>query len=57
MVDSIMAVIGEANVVTKAGTTKLGLPWTMAEETAGETYEKPMPEAAQLEAWALSWPV
>ena len=52
-----MAVIGEANVVTKAGTTKLGLSWTMAAETAGETYEKPMPEAAQLEAWALSWPV
>ena len=52
-----MAVIGEANVVTKAGTTKLGLPWTVVTETAGETDEKPTPEAAKLEAWASSWPV
>ena len=29
----------------------------MAAETAGETDEKPTPEAAKLEAWALSWPV
>ena len=57
LVESVTAVIGEANVVTKAGTTKSGLPWTVAAETAGETDEKPMPEAAKLEAWALSWPV
>ena len=29
----------------------------MAAETAGETDEKPTPEAAKLEAWASSWPV
>ena len=29
----------------------------MATETAGETDEKPTPEAAKLEAWASSWPV
>ena len=57
LVESVMAVIGEANVVTKAGTTKSGLPWTMAAETAGETDEKPTPEAVKLEAWASSWPV
>ena len=57
LVDSVTAVIGEANVVTKAGTTKSGLPWTVAAETAGETDEKPTPEAAKLEAWAPSWPV
>ena len=57
LVESVTAVIGEANVVTKAGTTKSGLPWTMAAETAGETDEKPTPEAAKLEAWASSWPV
>ena len=57
MVESVTAVIGEANVVTKAGTTKSGLPWTVAAETAGETDEKPTPEAAKLEAWASSWPV
>ena len=57
LVESVTAVIGEANVVTKAGTTKSGLPWTVAEETAGETDEKPTPEAARLEAWASSWPV
>ena len=57
LVESVMAVIGEANVVTKAGTTKSGLPWTVAAETAGETDEKPMPEAAKLEGWASSWPV
>ena len=57
MVESVMAFIGEANVVTKAGTTKSGLPWTVAAETAGETDKKPMPEAAKLEAWASSWPV
>ena len=57
LVDSITAVIGEANVVTKAGTTKLGLPWTVAAKTAGESDEKPMPEAAKFEAWASSWPV
>ena len=50
MVESVTAVIGEANVVTKAGTTKSGLPWTVAAETAGETNEKPAPEAAKLEA-------
>ena len=52
LVESVTAVIGEANVVTKAG-----LPWTVAAETASETDEKPTPEAAKLEAWALSWPV
>ena len=57
LVESVMAVIGGANVVTNAGTTKSGLPWTVAAETAGETDEKPMPEAAKLEAWASSWPV
>ena len=57
LVESETAVIGEANVVTKAGTTKLGLPWTVATETAGETDEKPTPEVAKLEAWASSWPV
>ena len=57
LVESETAVIGEANVVTKAGTTKLGLPWTVAAETAGDTNEKPMPEAAKLEAWVSSWPV
>ena len=56
MVESVTAVIGEANVVTKAGTTKSGLPWTVAAETAGETDEKPTPEAAKLEASASSWP-
>ena len=50
LVESVTAVIGEANVVTKAGTTKSGLPWTVAAETAGETDEKPEPEAAKLEA-------
>ena len=54
MVESVRAVISEANVVTKAGTTKSGLPWTVAAETAGETDEKPTPEAAKLEAWASS---
>ena len=39
------------------GTTKSGLPWTVSAETAGETDEKPTPEAAKLEAWASSWPV
>ena len=29
----------------------------MSAETAGETDEKPTPEAAKLEAWASSWPV
>ena len=57
LVESVTAVIGEANVVTKAGTTKSGLPWTVAAETAVETDEKPTPEAAKLEAWASSWPV
>ena len=57
LVESVRAVISEANVVTKAGTTKSGLPWTVAAETAGETDEKPTPEAAKLEAWASSWPV
>ena len=52
LVESVTAVIGEANVVTKAG-----LPWTVAAETASETDEKPTPEAAKLEAWASSWPV
>ena len=52
MVESVTAVIGEANVVTKAD-----LPWTVAAETASETDEKPTPEAAKLEAWASSWPV
>lgn len=55
--EAVTAVIGEANVVTKAGTTKSGLPWTVSAETAGETDEKPTPEAAKLEAWASSWPV
>ena len=57
LVESVTAVIREANVVTKAGTTKSGLPWTVAAETAGETDEKLTPEAAKLEAWASSWPV
>ena len=57
LVESVTADIGEAKVVTKAGTTKSGLPWTVAAETAGETDEKPTPEAAKLEAWASSWPV
>ena len=57
LVESVMAVISEANVVTRAGTTKSGLPWSVAAETAGETDEKPTPEAAKLEAWASSWPV
>ena len=39
LVESVTADIGEANVVTKAGTTKSGLPWTVAAETAGETDE------------------
>ena len=30
LVESVMAVISEANVVTRAGTTKSGLPWTVA---------------------------
>ena len=57
LVERVTAIIGEANVVTKAGTTKSGLPWTVAAKTAGETGEKPMPEAAKLEGWASSWPV
>ena len=39
LVESVTADIGEANVVTKAGITKSGLPWTVAAETAGETDE------------------
>ena len=54
LVESVRVVVGEANVLTKAGTTKSGLPWTVAAETAGETDEKPTPEAAKLEAWASS---
>ena len=50
LVEDVKAGVGGAN----AGTTKSGLPWTVEVQTAGETDQKPTPEAAKAEAWASS---
>ena len=41
LVESETPVIGEANVVIKAGTTKSGLPWTVAAETKNQRQRLP----------------
>ena len=48
--------IGEENVNTKVGTTQLlGLPEAEGVAVAGLEDAKPVPEAANDEAWAASW--
>jgi len=47
--DVASAGIGEANIETNEGTTKLGLPCTVALAATAETGGKPMPEAARAE--------